>query len=181
MTNPQWQDDEWMRRFRAEKTQEQAFRDLIRHFQPRLYAQVRRICPSHADCDDILQETFLKAWIHLKDFRGEAKLSTWLYKITYNETLNYLSKAKNRNIAFSVIPDLSGDSGFTSEEGIELTQKLEQAIEHLPPKQKLIFCYRYFEEIPYAEIALIMGVTEGSLKASYHHAAQKIEAYLLNG
>jgi RNA polymerase sigma-70 factor (ECF subfamily) len=180
MVNPKWQDEEWLERFRVESTREKAFRDLIRHFQPSLYAQTRRICPSHADCDDILQETFIKAWINLKDFRGDSKLSTWLYRIAYNETLNHLSKTRKQNISFAEIPEITGTSGFTPEEGNELTQRLELAIELLPPKQKLIFCYRYFEEMPYSEIAVIMGVTEGSLKASYHHAAQKVEDYLMN-
>lgn len=178
MSDRKWDDQQWLIRFRDERSREQAFRDLIRFFQSRLYAQVRRMTNSHEDTDDILQETFIKAWTKLDRFREDSQLSTWLYRIAMNETLNHLNKSKRRQGLDESALASGSDSGFTQEEGNELIQKLNIAIEQLPPRQKMIFCYRYFEEMPYAEIAQIMGVSEGSLKASYHHAAQKIELIL---
>jgi len=173
-----WDEKEWLARFRAESSRNAAFRELIEIFQSRLYAQVRRMTSSHQDCDDILQETFIKAWVKLDSFREESLISTWLYRIALNETINLLNKNKRRLSWEDQEIASPSDSGFTAEEGNALVEKLKQAIERLPPKQKAIFCYRYFDELPYAEIAQIMGVTEGALKASYHHAAQKIETFL---
>jgi RNA polymerase sigma factor (sigma-70 family) len=180
MNTSNWQDSEWLSRFRVEKTREKAFRELIQYFQPRIYAQVYRMCPNHEACDDIVQETFIKAWNSLNNFRGEAKLSSWLYRIAHNESINHLSKNKHHQSTSGDFTELIASSGFTEDEGIELEKKLLQAIEQLPPKQKAIFCYRYFDDMPYSEMSELMGVSEGSLKASYHHAAQKIESLLTN-
>lgn len=173
-----WDEKEWLARFRQEDSRNAAFRELIQLFQGQLYAQVRRMSISHQDCDDILQETFIKAWTKLEYFREESRISTWLYRIALNETINLLNKNKKKLSWDANEFAAPLDSGFTTVEGDELVEKLKQAIELLPPKQKAIFCYRYFDEMPYAEIAQIMGVTEGALKASYHHAAQKIETIL---
>lgn len=174
-----WDDILWLKRFQDLGTRDTAFRELVETYQRALYAQIFRFTANHDDTDDLLQEVFLKAWTHLVHFRQESKISTWLYRVAYNECLNFLKKSK-KNTAW---PEgecmLAATNGFTEEEADALQNRLQQAINSLPPKQKAIFCYRYFDEMPYAEIARISGTSEGALKASYFHAAQKIEEFLL--
>ena len=161
--------------------QREAFEWIVNTYKEQLYYQIRRMVLSHEDADDLLQNTFIKAWNNLEYFRGEAKLSTWLYRIALNECLNFLNKQraqKHLSIEESeanLLNQLESDPYFDGDQ----TQLLfEKAIQTLPEKQRIIFHLKYFQDMKYNEISEIMGTSIGALKASYHHAVRKIEEYL---
>lgn len=162
------------------KTVHQGFSCIVRKYSEQLYWQIRRMVTDHDDANDILQNTFLKAWSGLDNFRGDARISTWLYRIAYNECLTFIGKKKAEN-SISIDADegesdrLEGEEYFNGDRAQELLQK---AIGTLPPKQRIVFIMKYFEEKKYEEISEICGTTVGALKASYHHAVQKIEKYI---
>lgn len=160
--------------------QREAFEWIVNTYKEQLYYQIRRIVLSHEDADDLLQNTFIKAWNNLEYFRGEAKLSTWLYRIALNECLNFLNKQraqKHLSIEESeanLLNQLESDPYFDGDQ----TQLLfEKAIQTLPEKQRIIFHLKYFQDMKYNEISEIMGTSIGALKASYHHAVKKIEEF----
>lgn len=167
-------------------TREQAFETLVREFQEQLYWQIRRMVLDHDDTDDILQNVFLKAWQGLDNFRGDARLSTWLYRIANNETINFLQRQKNTTISLSTTEDgnqeqiriqLESDPYF---DGEETEIQLQQAVQSLPPKQRQVFNMKYFQEMKYEDISEALGTSIGALKASYHHAVQKITTFFEN-
>lgn len=165
------------------KTQNEAFQKLLYDYQKPLYNHIRNIVLNHNDSDDVLQNTFVKVFQHLKNFKGESKLFSWIYRIATNEALTFLNqKAKKSGITSEtlqnkVIDNLQSDSYF---DGDELQIKLQRAIILLPEKQQLVFRMKYFEELKYEEISEILGTSVGALKASYHHAVKKIEAFITN-
>ena len=145
--------------------QRQAFEQLVNLYSPQLYRQIRRMVYSHDDTNDILQNTFIKAWVNLDTFRGDARLSTWLYRIATNETLNFLQRKK----------DMTGlDDAPTAIDGNETELQLQKAIASLPDKQRAVFHLKYYEEMKYEEMSSILNTSVGALKASYHHAVKKI-------
>ncbi|MCX8080377.1 MAG: RNA polymerase sigma factor [Bacteroidia bacterium] len=160
-----------------------ALKLLIDTYQKPVYWQIRRILISHDDADDVLQNTFIKAWQGLKNFEGKSSLFTWLYRIAINESLQFLrKKAKENNIPYEEVSGmlcntLAADQNF---KGDYIQKKLHEAIQHLPEQQRLVFTIRYFDELPYEQIAEILDTTVGSLKVSYHNAVKKIEEYILN-
>jgi RNA polymerase sigma-70 factor (ECF subfamily) len=162
-------------------TRETAFRKLMADYKERLYWHIRNIVKSHDDTDDVLQNTFIKIYRYIDNFKGDSKLYTWMYRIATNEALTFLSKqAKRKSITdeelqTSLIENLESDVYF---EGDEIARKLQEAIATLPEKQRLVFNMRYFQELKYSDIAEITETSEGSLKASYHLASKKIEEYL---
>lgn len=168
------------------KLAHQAFDKLMRIYGEQIYWQIRKMVVSHDDANDLLQNTFLKAWNNLANFRGDAKLSTWLYKIAVNESINFLNKARknqankadsdDETVTF-LIDNLEADEYF---DGDELKLELQKAIAALPEKQRLVFNMRYFDDMKYEEISEILGTTVGALKANYHHAVKKIEEYISN-
>lgn len=158
------------------------FRHLMHSYKEKLYWQIRRIVEHHDDADEVLQIVWIKIWQNIEGFKGESALSTWIYRIAYNESISYLQGKKKQNLADweNVSPTIEEktDDAFFEIDGRdreEILQKVEYAIEKLPQKQKLIFHYRYNEEMPYSQIAEITGTSEGALKASFHHAVKKIE------
>ena len=163
------------------KTQNQAFKRLLKDYQRPLYNHIRNIVLNHDDTDDVLQNTFVKVFQHLKNFKGESKLFSWIYRIATNEALTFLNqKAKKNGIASETlqnktIDNLKADVYF---DGNEIQIKLQKAIVLLPEKQQLVFKMKYFEELKYEEISEILGTSVGALKASYHHAVKKIEAFV---
>ena len=167
-------------RLRDPRTCREAFGDVVKEYSQSLYWQIRRMVPSHADADDILQNTFLKAWNSIENFRGDAKLSTWLYKIAINESLTWLEqKRKQKNLTVddesqALINLIEADPDF---DGDTLSLELRKAIATLPEKQRLVFNMRYFDEMKYEEMSRILGTSVGALKASYHLAVKKIEQY----
>lgn len=163
------------------QTQNQAFQKLMQDYQKPLYKHVRNIVLSHDDADDVLQNTFVKVFQNLKNFKGESKLFTWIYRIATNEALTFLNqKARKSGISSAelqnkAIENLRADVYF---EGNEIQIKLQKAIAQLPEKQQLVFKMKYFEDLKYEEISEILGTSVGALKASYHHAVKKIEAFV---
>lgn len=169
-------------RLRDPATCRNAFSEVIERYGERLYWQIRRMVQSHEDADDVLQNTFLKAWSSIENFRGEAKLSTWLHKIAINESLSFLEKSRRQ------LSSISGDADETSMllaaieadthiDGDALALELRKAIATLPEKQRLVFNMRYFDDMKYEQMSEILGTSVGALKASYHLAVKKIEQY----
>ncbi|NPA35653.1 MAG: RNA polymerase sigma factor [Chlorobi bacterium] len=162
---------------------EKAFSLLVKKYQERLYWHIRKMVISHDDTDDILQNTFIKTWKGLDKFRGDASLYTWLYRIATNETLTFLKNKDKRNAVSlnneNVIPEnrLRSDSGFN---GNEIQLKLQKYILMLPDKQRLVFNMKYFDEMKYEDIAKITGNSVGALKASFHHAVNKLKSMFKN-
>ena len=163
------------------KTQDLAFQKLLSDYQKPLYSHIRNIVLNHDDADDVLQNTFVKVFQYLKNFKGESKLFSWMYRIATNEALTFLNqKAKlsgitSQDLQNKTIDNLKADAYF---DGNEIQLKLQKAIISLPEKQQLVFKMKYFEELKYEEISEILGTSVGALKASYHHAVKKIEIYI---
>ena len=156
-----------------------AFGKVIEQYSQGLYWQIRRMVFNHDDANDILQNTFLKAWSNIDNFRGNAKLSTWLYKIAINESITFINKERARNEA-SIDDDsflLNNIESDQYSDGDEAQVKLQRAINSLPEKQRLVFNMRYYDEMKYEDMSEILGTSVGALKASYHHALKKIEAF----
>lgn len=172
---------EIIRHLHDPEKQRQAFAKVVAKYSEKLYWQIRKMVISHSDSDDVLQNTFMKAWINIENFRGESKLSTWLYRIAINESITFLNKQNNHGTvemddAESYLANkLESDDWF---DGDELQMKLQKAILRLPEKQRLVFNMRYFDEMKYEEMSDILGTSVGALKASYHHAAKKIEDFM---
>lgn len=180
----QLDDKELLMQFKEPATRESAYTALIKKYQERLYWHIRRMVVDHDDTNDILQNMFIKVWNSLENFREDSQLYTWLYRIATNECLTFLEQQKRRS-AVSLDEEESGlankvkaDENFDAN---KLEWKLQLAIQKLPEKQRLVFTLRYYDELPYEEMSRILGTSEGALKASYHHAAKKIEDYILNG
>ncbi|MCL9979823.1 MAG: RNA polymerase sigma factor [Bacteroidia bacterium] len=158
---------------------EDAFREVIRRFQEKVYFYVRNMLVSHDDANDVTQNTFIKIWQNLSTFRGDSKLSTWILRIASNEAISHLRKRKLTIDFDEAQPELADQliqDDYLSAQGVEL--KLAKAMCYLPYKQKLVFVLRYFEDLSYEEIAELTQTTVGALKSSYHHAVKKIEIYL---
>ena len=176
-----YEEKEFIQQLLNPKTQNEAFQKLLSTYQRPLYNHIRNIVLNHDDTDDVLQNTFVKVFQHLKNFKGESKLFSWIYRIATNEALTFLNqKAKKSGISSEAlqnmtIDNLKADIYF---DGDEIQIKLQKAIAKLPEKQQLIFKMKYFEELKYEEISAILGTTVGALKASYHHAVKKIEAFV---
>ncbi len=172
-------EDTIIRRLHDESTRNAAFTEVVNAYKEPLYWQIRRMVVSHDDTDDILQNTFIKAWNGLNAFRGESKLSTWLYRIATNETLNFLERQRHASVSLDdkechVALSLQSDPYF---DGDETQQQLQQAIEQLPPKQRQVFTMRYFSEMKYEDMSQVLETSVGALKASYHHAMKKISDF----
>lgn len=169
--------------YKQDDTRESAFTAIVRKYQQKLYWHIRRMVVEHEDSNDILQQVFIKMWNSLGDFRGDANLYTWLYRIATNETLTWLEKEKRRR----AVP-LDTDEGLlndklAAQQGFDankLEWKLQQAIQQLPEKQRVVFSLRYYDEMPYDEMARVLDTSEGALKASYHHAVKKVETFIKN-
>ena len=176
----QEEEAELVRQLRNPKECRKAFSKVIAAYSEPLYWQIRKLVVNHEDANDLLQNTFLKAWSNIENFRGDAKISTWLYKIAINESITFLNKERQRlNVSLDdgdtfLIDNLTSDEWF---DGDELQAELQKAISKLPEKQRLIFNMRYFDEMKYEDISEILGTSVGALKASFHHAVKKIEQY----
>ena len=160
-----------------EKTKRKAFTEIINRYKERLYWQIRKIVISHEDADDVLQNCFMKAWRNIDNFRGDSKLSTWLFRIAVNESITFINKLKQQQQL-----SLDSDDSFLSDklssddffDGDELQLLLQKAILSLPEKQRIVFNMRYFDETKYEEMSDILNTSVGALKASYHIAAKKV-------
>lgn len=164
-----------------ESTQRKAFEMVVKQYSEQLYWQIRRMVLSHEDANDLLQNTFIKAWTSIGYFRAEAKLSTWLYRIALNECLTFLNKQRAVNTLAiddpeaSVVEKLESDAYFS---GDRVQMLLQKALLTLPEKQRMVFNLKYYQDMKYEEMSDIFGTSVGALKASYHHAVKKIEKFL---
>ena len=167
----------------SEQSFQRGFSLLVQTYQERLYWHIRGMVGQHDDADEVLQNTFVKVFRGFSNFQGNSKLYTWLYRIATNESLTYLEKMKKQRtdeiddsengVANSIVADEYVD-------GEQLDKLLKLAIAALPEKQRQVFLLRYYEELSYQEISDMLGTSVGGLKASYHHAAKKIEEFILN-
>lgn len=174
-------DQELIKQLLEPTTRQKAFKLLVDTYKERLYWHIRKIVISHDDSDDVLQNTFIKVFKNINNFKGDSQLYTWMYRIATNESLSYLkSKSKrtrlnNENTHQQMVDRLQADVYF---EGNDIQLKLQKAIAQLPEKQKLVFNMRYFDEIKFKDMAKILDTSEGALKASYHIAVKKIQKKL---
>lgn len=169
-----------IRLLKSEATQREAFEMVVRQYRSLLYWKIRRIVLTHDDADDVLQNTFIKAWMGLDGFKGTSKISTWLYRIAMNEALDFLRRNKSvvdlgEGGSMNVANQLMADEYFDGDEAQAL---LQEAIATLPDVQRMVFSLRYYDEMKYSEISHLLHTSEGALKASYHIAVQKVTAYL---
>jgi RNA polymerase sigma-70 factor (ECF subfamily) len=157
------------------------FSQLVRMYQERIYWHIRKMVLSHEDSNDVMQNVFMKAWNAIDQFRGEAKLSSWLYRIATNESITFLTQQKNKASSSMdeesfLLNQLHSDEYF---DGNEAELKLQEAILTLPDKQRLVFNMKYFDNLTYEQMEAILETSVGALKASYHHAVKKIEKKLI--
>lgn len=175
------EEQDFIKKLLNPKTQNEAFKQLLLDYQRPLYNHIRNIVLNHDDADDVLQNTFVKVFQYLKNFKGESKLFSWMYRIATNEALTFLNQKSKINgisseeLQNKTIDNLTADVFF---DGNEIQIKLQKAIAILPEKQQLVFKMKYFQELKYEEISEILGTSVGALKASYHHAVKKIEAFV---
>ena len=169
-------EDILIQQLRDSQTRSSAFSAVVKAYSETLYWHIRRMVLSHDDANDILQNTFTKAWLGIEGFLGNAKILTWLYRIATNETLTFIDK--NSNAVFEDIDTtataIEADEWF---DGDALQARLQAAIQTLPPKQRMVFNMKYYEEMKYEEMSAILGTSTGALKASYHIAVKKICEY----
>jgi len=174
-------DEEILARFKEKDGQNYAFNLLVRKYQQKLYWVIRRLVIDHDDSNDLIQNVWVKVWQNLDSFKAESQLYTWLYRISANEALTFLNKKKKRfllkldDVESELSQKVEHDPGMT---GDEMVMKLQKAIISLPEKQRLVFQMRYYDEMPYEQMSQVLKTSVGALKASYHHAAKKIEVYL---
>ena len=175
----EYSDKELLNQFRDPQKRNYAFNLLVRKYQKKIYWHVRRIVIDHDDANDVIQNTFIKVWGALDNFKEESGLYTWLYRIATNESITFLKKKKAfvsfDDVAYGLENKLQDDSFF---KGDEIQRKLQQAILTLPEKQRIVFNMKYFDEFKYEEMSQVLETSVGALKASYHHAVTKIEAHL---
>ncbi len=177
-------EQEFVKTFRekSEKDKDRAFIDIVNRYRERLYAIIRSYVKDHDDADDILQETFMKAYQHLSGFRGDSSLYTWLTRIAINRSLSHLRKMKLRSwiplelvtdslAAAQPLPDALTDQS-------RMKQWIQEATDALPEKQKTVFILRYVDDLSNADIAKITGNSEGTIKANYFHALNKVKDYI---
>jgi RNA polymerase sigma factor (sigma-70 family) len=180
-TTQEYSDKELIALFRKIESREYAFNLIVRNYQEKLYWHIRKLLIDHHDTDDTLQNTFIKVWSALENFREDSSLFTWLYKIATNEALSFLNNKKRRfllpliDVESQLAKKLENDEYF---DGDELQMKLQKALLTLPEKQRVVFNMKYFDEMKYEEMAEILETSVGALKASFHHAVKKIEKYI---
>ncbi len=174
-------DEEILSLLNEQKTYEQGFRLLMQTYQESLYRHVRRLVIDHDDAHDVIQNTFIKIFKNIERFEGKSKLYTWLYRIATNEAITFLNSKNRRDTdtlddpnASHMANNLKADVFF---DGDEIQIKLQQALTTLPEKQRIVFNLRYYDEMPYEEMSQVLDTSVGALKASYHHAVKKVEAF----
>lgn len=176
------EEKEFIQELMQPQTQNAAFQILLSTYQKPLYHHIRNIVIHHNDADDVLQNTFIKVFQNLKNFKGDSKLFSWIYRIATNESLTFIKQKAQKNkvsteeLQIKTIDNLCADIYF---DGNEIQLKLHKAVALLPEKQQLVFKMKYFQELKYEEISEILGTSIGALKASYHHAVKKIEEYVI--
>ena len=164
----------------SEKTREKGVRSMMDAYQSRLYWHIRRLIVDHDLAQDVLQDTFIKAYQNFHQFKQDSQLYTWLYRIATNESLQQLNKLKKMQKSDEGsdyhLQNLVAEN--VSAEADEIQILLQKAIQSLPEKQKLVFTLRYYDDLPYEEISKIVDMSVGTLKTNYHYAKQNVEDYI---
>ncbi|MCC9134930.1 RNA polymerase sigma factor [Pontibacter silvestris] len=175
------EDKELLEKFAHPESRNLAFNQLVRKYQQKVYWQIRKMVIDHDDADDLTQEVFFKVWKNLENFRQDAQLYTWIYRIATNECLNFLSSKRRKfflplnDVAAELAEKIDSSPDIT---GDEIQLKLQKALLRLPDKQRLVFNMKYYDDMKYEEISEILGTSVGALKASYHLAVKKIEEFI---
>jgi len=175
------EDAQILDKFADKRTRDEAFALLLKKYQQKIYWHVRRLVIDHDDADDLVQDIFIKVWKNLANFREDAQMYTWLYRIVINECNTFLNKKKQRqNVSLddegsAYLADSLTDTTYFN--GTQAQLKLQQALLTLPEKQRLVFNMKYFDDLKYEEISAIVGTSVGALKASYHLAVKKITQF----
>jgi RNA polymerase sigma-70 factor (ECF subfamily) len=167
--------------FQASSHKEGPFTHLLKRHQQKVYYQIKRMLNNHMDADDVAQQVWIKVWNKLDGFKMESEFTTWLYRIAYNETLNFLQKQQRQSgyeIDAENVDYEKAGGGSDHPKSTQIQIALDLAIKQLPEKQRFVFMLRYFEELNYEKIAKITGTTEGGAKANYHQALKKMEEIL---
>ncbi len=167
-----------VRLLQNDATADKGFKLLVESYSQRLYWHIRSIVKNHHDANDVVQNTFIKIFKGIKSFKAESKLYTWLYRIATNESLTFLKRKKSTSSMDDGALQIKIAPSFHDEN--DTIEKLKNALELLPEKQKLVFNLRYYEEMTYQDISEITGTSIGGLKASYHHAVKKLKKHLTN-
>lgn len=182
----EFSDSELLQRFRDPEgnNKHYAFNLLVEKYRKKVYYHIRRMVVDHDDADDLTQNTFIKVWNNLDGFREDSQFYTWIYRIATNECLGFLKQKKRR--FFLPIGDVEKEllgklESTTSINSDKLELKLQQAILSLPEKQRTVFNLRYYDNMKYEEMSEVLGTSVGALKASYHHAATKVEKFITGG
>lgn len=180
MPKKEYNEDIIIAQLREDNLKAGAFSAIVKEYSESIYWHVRRMVLTHDDANDIVQNTFIKAWMNIDSFQGKSKISTWLYRIAINETLTFLNKNRNTFVSLdtpegAIAEQLESDTYFN---GNKADAMLQEAIARLPEKQRLIFNLKYYSEMKYEEISRLLDTSVGALKASYHIAVKKIEEYL---
>jgi RNA polymerase sigma-70 factor (ECF subfamily) len=183
MTNKssEYSDKELLALFRKPESREYAFGLIVTKYQEKLYWHIRKLLLHHHDTDDALQNTFLKVWTGLDNFREDSGLFTWLYRIATNESLSFLKSKKRRSLLPLTDMDKLRTDALVQDpyfNGDELQFTLQKALLTLPYKQRVVFNMKYFDDMKYEDMAEILDTSVGALKASFHHAVKKIEKYI---
>lgn len=174
-------DQELIIQFKQPQLKEAAFTQLLKRHQQKVYYQVKRMVAEHADADDITQQVWIKVWNKLDSFKMESEFTTWLFRVAYNETLNFLEKQKkhlSHNLSEDHINYENAAVNSNNPKSTQIQIALEQAIRQLPEKQRFVFMLRYYDELYYEKIASITGTTVGGAKSNFHQALKKMEEIL---
>lgn len=179
---PQFDESAIIKQLRSEDDAQRrnAFAVIVKKFSEPLYWLIRRIVMFHDDANDLLQNTFVKAWLNLDSFNGLSKISTWLYRIAINESITFITKERMRSMVSIEAQEAELERQLESDpyfDGDKVQIQLQKAIMTLPVKQRTVFNMRYYDNMKYEEISKILGTSVGALKASYHIAAKKVEEY----
>ncbi|MDD4001968.1 MAG: sigma-70 family RNA polymerase sigma factor [Bacteroidales bacterium] len=175
-------DNELFELLKNKSSREKGFSVLVHDFKERVYWQIRHMVLSHEDSNDLVQEVFIKVFQNIDNFKHDSSISTWIYRIALNHTLNFLNSKSQRykqnytSLEDDMFNNLRADKNFEPDE-IEL--KLQKAILSLPEKQRLVFNLRYYDEMPFKEMEQVLQTSESTLKSTYHFASKKIEEQLL--
>ena len=156
---------------------------IVEKFQSPMYWHIRRMVISHEDAEDVLQETFIRIFRAMDDFRQESSLTTWVYRIATNECIRFLNRKKEQAVSTEEVHDelmskLMASEYVDYDNAMEV--KFQQAILSLPEKQRLVFNLRYYDELKYEEISRITDTKVETLKSNYHFAKEKIKEYMTN-
>jgi RNA polymerase sigma-70 factor (ECF subfamily) len=167
--------------FQQATHKEGPFTLLLQRHQQKVYYQIKRMLHNHMDADDVAQQVWIKVWNKLDGFKMESEFSTWLFRIAYNETINFIQKQQKQSGMNETADNINYElaaTGTDHPKSTEIQIALDHAVQQLPEKQRFVFMLRYFEELNYEKIASITGTTVGGAKANYHQAIKKMEEIL---